>query len=454
MDKIDWLAIRDLATELNRPIKTLKVIEHDPFYIGETQRAEAEIGETQRAEAEWFEEIYREYGIDRGFHLRRIHYRLATQPLPVLDWDGEPYRNDRRSWVGLLRASLYARYLGLIPVGTLADHRNPDAVICLEETPAEASVETGDPCFGGFSELSIYNKRREPSLYREPELPSLSLAESGSLPELGLLGSLMDELALPELGCLEAADPIQPYHVELWCEKTTCADILDDLARGIGSMSFMALATFPKRLARISCRESPRTALVPFGFFISTILIRAATAWRLQLPASLSYAARLPHARRAAGRTQILRGRYDDKNQNYSRRDPRGHARNARRGLHGLEGHRGVRCNHRGQRSESNGPCLCRRETRRRHKLRQRRCVFQSSHARHYQRQDPRPRRRLPGEQPMTSTGLGGVLARDAPPARHVSPLAAIGAAINICRKHLEANTDEQGSWAYSARDC
>src|ERR1700730_1911465 len=106
MDKIDWQDIRDLATELNRPIKTLKVIEHDPFYIGETQRAEAE----------WFEEIYREYGIDRGFHLRRIHYRLATHPWPVLDGDGEPYRNDRRSWVGLLRASLYARYLGLIPV--------------------------------------------------------------------------------------------------------------------------------------------------------------------------------------------------------------------------------------------------------------------------------------------------------------------------------------------------
>ncbi len=88
-------------------------------------------------------------------------------------------------------------------------------------------------------------------------MPSLSLAESGSLPELGLLGSLMDELALPELGSLEAADPIQPYHVELWCEKTTCADILDDLARahrlnvvyGAGDLSETACQNLMQRVA-------------------------------------------------------------------------------------------------------------------------------------------------------------------------------------------------------------
>jgi hypothetical protein len=41
-EKIDRQAIQDFSKALNRPIDTLKVTECDPFYIGETQRAEAE----------------------------------------------------------------------------------------------------------------------------------------------------------------------------------------------------------------------------------------------------------------------------------------------------------------------------------------------------------------------------------------------------------------------------
>jgi hypothetical protein len=219
-ERIDWQATQDLARQLNRPIHTLKVIEHDPFYIGQTQKDQAE----------WFRGIYARLGFGRGVHLRRIHYRLVSQSEAELNERGLPYLNNVPCQTHLGVCSLYARYLGLIPEGDFVDKRNPDAVIRLRKLHADVSAETLDATIGDFSVASFGGLTDEDF---HPNLPGLWAATSGKLPvfELADPFTVDEELAPPTLGEVVPGDAIQPYHIEIWCEKTTIADILDDVAR-------------------------------------------------------------------------------------------------------------------------------------------------------------------------------------------------------------------------------
>ena len=106
--KIDRAAIQSLAKELNRPIATLIVLENDPFYITETKQREGE----------WFGRLYVEHGFGRGTYLRRIDYRWASLAT-IVGCNGQVYENTDVCWGDLQRASLYARYLGLISSGIL-----------------------------------------------------------------------------------------------------------------------------------------------------------------------------------------------------------------------------------------------------------------------------------------------------------------------------------------------
>lgn len=166
--------IEALVLEHGRPLSSLIALsnQNDPFNADTP---------AQRAQGEWFAGLYRQYGFGLGVHLRRIHYRLVSQEEPVRMVNGKPYENTVACWGALASASAHARYLGLVPIEHFVDRRNPPPVIGLDdpETP----------------EVECYHNSHAPGL----ELPSLGLSDGG---------------------------PRQPYHVELWCEKSTIADIL------------------------------------------------------------------------------------------------------------------------------------------------------------------------------------------------------------------------------------
>src|SRR5829696_3432470 len=179
----DYDGLKELSKDTGRPASTLIVLsaQNDPFYIGPAQQAAAQ----------WFAGLWRDHGIAKGHHLRRIHYRLVSQEAPVLMLNGTPYENTEACWKALCNASADARHLGLVPASALVDRRNAEPLIYLEageEAGASIEVLGADPSFGLVLDM--------------PAPPHLHLDH-------------------PEIE--------QRYHVELWCEKTTVNDVLQSL---------------------------------------------------------------------------------------------------------------------------------------------------------------------------------------------------------------------------------
>jgi hypothetical protein len=168
----------------------------DPFNAG----SEADI-----AKAEWFAEAL---GDTYGAHLRRVHYRLVSRG-NVMKPDGGLYENDKKSWGYLQEASRLARYLGKVAPERLVDRRNPAASVHM--TPYSDLFD------GEWShELTTYRLARISSSLRN-DYPPLVAVEA----ELGVFA-------------YQYASGLQPYHVEVWAEKTTMNDILAPLCTGLG----------------------------------------------------------------------------------------------------------------------------------------------------------------------------------------------------------------------------
>jgi hypothetical protein len=182
--------LHDFSRRLRRPVSTLYVLDGyaDPFYIGDERRTGAE----------WFARIWHDLGIPPGYHLRRIHYRLISQDPPLAFWKGGLYLNTAYHWDGLGNASRDAVALGLIPLDAFVDRRNPSPITYLAQ-PFDShigEIQSGEPFLA-------------PAGFPMPSLPSYGEFTPGVVP--------------------------QPYHVEIWAEKSTMNDILQPLARTIKS---------------------------------------------------------------------------------------------------------------------------------------------------------------------------------------------------------------------------
>lgn len=125
--RIDYATICALAGEIGCRRADLIALSpgNDPFYVHLPRRQEA---------AEWFANLWHDFEFKIGSHLRRLHYTIISQEPPILKPNGAPYRNTENDWQDLLRASLAARYLRLIPDGALADHRNDPPIIRAENS--------------------------------------------------------------------------------------------------------------------------------------------------------------------------------------------------------------------------------------------------------------------------------------------------------------------------------
>jgi hypothetical protein len=178
-----------LARDRNVRVGTLFALAegNDPFYAGRDSR---------RRSAKWFGEQYELHRFAAGVHVRRIHYRLISQETSVLDWNGAPYLNTDRCWNALLGAAKDARYLGVVPLDDFDDRRNPPATVAEIAPPDDPEITDCD----------------------DNALNDLVLRKAFELPRLGLIAECQ----------------AQPCHVEIWCEKSTMRDILDDIASQYG----------------------------------------------------------------------------------------------------------------------------------------------------------------------------------------------------------------------------
>jgi hypothetical protein len=220
--KLDYGSIKALAKELGRPASTLYALApvNDPFYIAPAREAAAR----------WFAQQWRRLNIRTGWHYRRIHYVFLSQggKTAVLMLNGKPYENTLECWNELCAAARDAIALELVPQSAFVDHRNAEPIVYLIE-PRDAAADVTDTTPDCF-------------VPRFPSLPALAF----------------DRPVVP-----------QPYHVEVWAEKTTVNDVLDPLARqykfnlvtGIGELSATRCREFVDR-----ARHSRRPVRI---FFVS-----------------------------------------------------------------------------------------------------------------------------------------------------------------------------------------
>ena len=211
-DVLDYEGLKGLCVVLGRPASTLIALApaNDPFAIGPLRRKGAE----------WFTRIWKRLGLGKGTHLRRIHYVLISQKRPVPLPDGARYENTMDCWGALCTASRDARYLDLVPADYFVDRRNGEAIEHLSGSSTEASLD-----------ISFERPWIEVPASQVPYLPMLRLSP-------------------PTFE--------QPYHVELWCEKTTVNDVLVPLAEryglnvvtGAGELSVTACINLVERAER------------------------------------------------------------------------------------------------------------------------------------------------------------------------------------------------------------
>jgi hypothetical protein len=186
IDTYDYAGLKELAKSLRRPSTTLVALapQNDPFYADMPSR---------RAMAEWFAGLWERFGLQRGIHLRAVHYKLISQRTPITFPNGTAYENTIECWKELGKASKDARHLELV-TDEWTDRKSSSIVHLVDPTTASISLIDGQG----------YDYDAPTAM---PDLPRLHL----------------DPPSAPH-----------PYHVELWCEKATVNDILMSLAQRYG----------------------------------------------------------------------------------------------------------------------------------------------------------------------------------------------------------------------------
>ncbi len=245
--------IKKLAKELGCSAKDLLVLSQarDPFYAG---------GKGSRKKAEWFAAIWEREGFERGIHLRRIHYRLVSKE-GITKADGTPYENTHRCWTYLTEAACHARYLGLVDPNLMVDRRNPEPYV--RALPSHY-VETSWKC--------------RPFSWPMPRVNAfLKDGKDWEMPCIYPTG-------------YSYSAHLQPYHLEVWVEKTTMNDVLKplcdrfcaNLVTGAGFLSVTSITGLMERIKEIGkpCRIFYISDFDPSGSYMPFSVSRQIEYWK------------------------------------------------------------------------------------------------------------------------------------------------------------------------------
>lgn len=171
-----------------------KVLSTDPFQI----KNNPTVGQIELAG--WFYELVK--NVSGIYHIRRIHYKTIGKIKP----DGEVYQNTINDSGLLARASKFARFLELIEWDKVEDHKNPGPI-----------------------KNTVYNEDTVDT--------NLLLYENGLIKkEIGL-----NQIINMGNGKIKYdTQTRQPYHIEIWCEKSTINDILIPIVNRYGATLVVA----------------------------------------------------------------------------------------------------------------------------------------------------------------------------------------------------------------------
>lgn len=226
MNEPTYAELKALTERGRRSIRDLLALspQHDPWAVDLPGR---------RRDAEWFAELWAVYGV-QGDHLRRVHYRLVSQATPLLLPDGvTPYTNTEACWATLGEASKGARYLRLVDPHAFVDRRNPDAHLFVRARPTPVPQ----------------------SWFMPPEW---------ALPEID--SELDDQIDLtlprPFINGYDYAASDQPFHLEVWVEKSTMDDVLLPVCERFGvnyvtGLGFLSITRTTELIQRVLERAKP-----------------------------------------------------------------------------------------------------------------------------------------------------------------------------------------------------
>ena len=155
---------------------------NDPFCVGSAGQVEW---------AKWFMGVYERIG-EEVIYTRRAHYACASWA-DTLKPDGTLYRNTATCGSQMAAASKYARYLGYIPFANVHDQKNPRPDINAHYPPY------------GFG---------EPNAQYSVHVPDLKYPRTS----IGRLYGDGNHGFNPT--------SVQPYHLEVWCEKAAMNDVI------------------------------------------------------------------------------------------------------------------------------------------------------------------------------------------------------------------------------------
>ena len=178
--------IRETAKRLKCNVTDLLCLApaNDPFYVG--RPAMVEMAEwAGRLEKEWLENTR-----SNKFHIRRFHYYLVSLG-DVIRPNGTPYLNTDACWSYLVSAVKYARYLSHIDMSDVEDKKNREkknAEYWADRTFDEVNIQLED--------IAAYIAH-----------------------QYGLLINPQNH---------------HPYHLEIWIEKDTMADVINPIAEKYG----------------------------------------------------------------------------------------------------------------------------------------------------------------------------------------------------------------------------
>ena len=183
---------------------------NDPFFVGYQPRT--------LGQAKWFSDIFyqfRKYKIqstgnrDPIINIRQIHYWLQSLQNPLMH-NGKPYENTSDCAEYLNNAAKYARTLDMVPYGMISDLKNDQ----VQENAYKNAEYYNLACEADIDTLK----------YSKPEV-TITIGDIEKVKSQVYTTSSLINVASA------VYDALQPYHVEIWIEKSTHNDILEPLCR-------------------------------------------------------------------------------------------------------------------------------------------------------------------------------------------------------------------------------
>ncbi len=183
---------------MGRAKKNDKVIQRDPFDIS------AHPTTAQLEWANWFAELIKDMPYE--VHNRAVHYKsLGVQCRRDQERTGEPYANDKIDSNLLNNASMYARYLGIVPFNRITDNKNDGAVT-----------------HTAYGQDNIITSYKPDSV--SVKVDKIYLEDIVKIYSIGNFGSVHYDV-----------QSRQPYHIEIIVEKSTMNSILIPIANKYGA---------------------------------------------------------------------------------------------------------------------------------------------------------------------------------------------------------------------------